>query len=117
MDLALVASKRGRTVFGWLNKKKQEPRQIDDAVFGPLTWVPSLSCWEGKVLFAPANADVFLRISAKEEEPGPGEAQHTVFRHIVERYEDLISAVGTLFTALVRRGSGGRRQPSQRCFF
>jgi hypothetical protein len=82
-------------VFGWLTKKKPKPTQIDDPVFGRLTWAPSLSYWEAKIRFSPVSADVFLKISA-EEESGPGEAQYLIFQHMVERYAEVFTAVAPL---------------------
>jgi hypothetical protein len=93
-------------VFGWLAKKKQLPREIEDPVFGRLTWIPASSSWDGKVRFSAIDADVFVSISAKEDEPGPGESQHTVFQHILEKYAELISAV----TPLLRREYDAARE-------
>jgi hypothetical protein len=82
-------------MFNWLTKRKPKPRQIEDPVFGQMTWVPSLSYWEAKVRFGPTNGDIFLKISAQDE-CGPGKAQHAVFQQIVERYEEVVGSVAPL---------------------
>ena len=48
-----------------------------------------------------------MRISAKEEERGPEEAQHTVLRHIGERYEDIIGAIAPLLRREYDAARGG----------